>query len=60
MMLIFATLWFGPWRRLKAGVVAEDWPAGAIALNAIRQRVGINLILGVITIAIATLGPGWS
>lgn len=28
--------------------------------NAIRQRVGINLIFGVITIAIATLGPAWS
>jgi len=60
MMLIFVTLWIGPWGRLKAGVAVEDWPAAAIALGAIRQRVGINVILGVITIAIATLGPGWS
>lgn len=60
MMLIFVTLWVGPWRRLKAGVAVEDWPTGAIALNSIRQRVGVNLILGVITIAIATLGPAWS
>lgn len=60
MMLIFAVLWFVPWRKLKARVAAEDWTAGAAALNTIRHLVGVNLVLGIATIVIATLGPGWS
>ena len=59
MVVVFVTLWFGPWRRLKAAVAAEDWAAGATALAAIRHRVAINLVLGVITVGIATLGLAW-
>jgi uncharacterized membrane protein len=58
MMAVFVHLWFGPWRALRAAVGREDWAAGAVALNRIRQRVGFNLALGIATIAIATLGLG--
>jgi uncharacterized membrane protein len=58
MTAVFVNLWFGPWRVLRAAVGREDWAAGAVALNRIRQRVGFNLALGIATIAIATLGLG--
>ncbi len=58
MMGVFASIWFGPWVRLQRAVRVEDWASGAVALNAIRQRVAFNLALGVVTIAVATLGLG--
>jgi uncharacterized membrane protein len=58
-MAVFVAIWFGPWRRLQQAVTAQDWPAGAAALNRMRRLVVFNLGLGVVTIAIATLGPGW-
>lgn len=59
MVAVFASIWFGPWRALKLSVAAQDWASGAIALNRIRQRVALNLVLGVITVAVATLGLAW-
>jgi uncharacterized membrane protein len=56
MMLIFAHLWFAPYRRLKRAVQAEDWPAGGRALAQIRIMVGTNLALGLLVITVATLG----
>lgn len=56
MVVVFVSIWFGPWPALKRAVAAEDWAAGALALNRIRQRVAVNLGLGVLTVAIATLG----
>jgi uncharacterized membrane protein len=37
-------------------VASQDWKSGGAALAVIRQLVGINLSLGLITIAIATAG----
>lgn len=56
MMLIFAHLYFAPFRRLRQGVAATDWTKAGAALNQIRKMVGINLGLGLLTIAVATLG----
>lgn len=47
-----------PFNALKRAVEAEDWKAGGVALNRIRQMVGINLLLGVLTIGFATLAGG--
>ena len=58
MIAVFVSIWFGPWRHLRNALAREDWAAGAVALNTIRQRVGFNLVLGIATIAIATLGLG--
>jgi uncharacterized membrane protein len=56
MMAIFAYVYFRPYRTLQTAVDAEDWPAGASALALIRRLVGTNLLLGLLTIAVATLG----
>jgi len=56
MMLIFAHLYFAPFQSLRQGVATADWPRAGEALAQIRKLVGFNLFLGLITIAIATLG----
>lgn len=53
---IFVYVFFVPYKGLKTAVSAEDWPVGAQHLARIRRLVGINTILGIITIAIATGG----
>lgn len=57
MMLVFLRVYFAPYQRLRRAVAAGDWKAGGAALGQIRRLVGINLLLGAITIMIATLGP---
>ena len=56
MMAIFAHVFFAPFRRLTRAVQAKDWPAGGAALGQIRKLVGLNLILGLVTVAVAILG----
>lgn len=56
MIGIFVSLIVGPWPRLQRAVAQQDWARGAAALNQIRQRVALNLSLGVLNIAVATLG----
>jgi uncharacterized membrane protein len=56
MMAIFAHVFFAPYRRLTRAVQAKDWPAGGAALGQIRKLVGLNLILGLVTVAVAILG----
>ena len=56
MMLIFFHVFFAPYRRLTQAVNDQDWPAGGKALNQIRFLIGLNLLIGLITIVVATLG----
>jgi uncharacterized membrane protein len=56
MMAIFAQVFFVPFRELSTNVAAKDWKAAGAALGRIRQRVGLNLVLGLLTITIATVG----
>jgi uncharacterized membrane protein len=56
MMAIFAHVFFVPFARLKKSVENQDWKAGGASLANIRQLVGINLSLGLLTIALATAG----
>ncbi|HRP74195.1 MAG TPA: CopD family protein [Rhodocyclaceae bacterium] len=58
MVAVFVWIWVGPWGALKSAVISEDWARGADALKRIRQRVAFNLGLGIVTVAIATLGLG--
>jgi uncharacterized membrane protein len=53
---IFAYVFIAPYQKLKATVAVQDWPAGGTALDRIRQLIGTNLILGLATIAVASLG----
>lgn len=57
MMGLFSHVFAAPYRKLKVAVAAQDWSAGGIALGQIRQFVGINLVLGMATIGVASLGP---
>ncbi|MCW9012878.1 MAG: CopD family protein [Gammaproteobacteria bacterium] len=56
MMLIFMHVFFVPYKKLKAAVIAEDWPAGAKALAQIRMLVGVNILLGMLVIIVASGG----
>jgi uncharacterized membrane protein len=56
MMAIFLHIRFAPFRRLQAAVVASDWPRAARWLDQVRQLVTTNLVLGIVTIAVATVG----
>ena len=60
MMLIFAHVFFAPYGRLKRAVAAQDWKAGGAALGQIRKLVGINLSLGLLTIAVVFLGRAFA
>lgn len=46
MCLIFAHIWFAPFRRLKSAVSAADWPAAGKALAQIHPMVLTNFALG--------------
>ncbi|HSP56726.1 MAG TPA: CopD family protein [Halomonas sp.] len=56
MMAIFLHIWFAPYSRLGRAVIEEDWAAGAKQLGKIRQLIGLNLSLGLITVAVASGG----
>ena len=55
MVAIFGHIRFALYKRLQRAVAAADWPTGGIALIGIRTWVGINLALGVLTVAVALL-----
>lgn len=55
MMLIFAHLYFAPFRRLKLAVAAADWPEAARRMTQIVLLAKINLALGWIAIAAVLL-----
>jgi uncharacterized membrane protein len=46
MCLIFAHIWFAPFRRLKAAVATSNWPAAGKALGQIHPLVLTNFALG--------------
>ena len=56
MAAIFALIAGHFFPRLRRGVAAADWPAAGAAMNRIRQLVATNLLLGALTVAVATLG----
>lgn len=56
MIGLFLYLYYGPYAGLKRAVAAEMWPEGGQQLARIRQVVTINMLLGLITIAIAVGG----
>ncbi|HMM46644.1 MAG TPA: CopD family protein [Thiobacillaceae bacterium] len=56
MMAIFAHIFFAPYARLRRAVAQQDWKAGGAALGQIRLLIGVNLSLGLLTIALAFFG----
>lgn len=60
MMLIFAHVYFAPFKRLRRAVSAQEWKAGGAALAQIRVLVGLNLSLGIIVILTAVVGRAFA
>lgn len=58
MMLIFAHVFFAPYKKLKRAVSEQNWQAGGAALAQIRMLIGINLSIGLLTIVVVFLGRG--
>jgi uncharacterized membrane protein len=55
MCLIFAHIWFAPFRRLKAAVATSDWPAAGKALGQIHPLVLTNFALGWLAVLAVTV-----
>ncbi len=53
MIALFLYVFFGPWRLLVLSLRHSDWPDADQALKRIRHTVGINLLLGLLTISLA-------
>ena len=59
MMLAFLHLYFAPWRRFRAAVARRDDAAAARQLAQIRAIVTLNLVLGLVTVAVGSSGRYW-
>ena len=59
MFLLFFHLFFAPWRRFRRAVAAGEIEAAGRQLATIRLVVAINLVLGLLTIAIGASGRYW-
>ena len=56
MILIYLHVYFAPFKRLKKAVANQDWPEGGRNLNIIRKMVGINTLIGLSVIIVASVG----
>ncbi|NOQ77992.1 MAG: hypothetical protein GQ546_01180 [Gammaproteobacteria bacterium] len=56
MSAIYAYIFFIPYQQLKAAVANKEYPTGGALMNKIRLLVTTNLILGMITIIVASGG----
>lgn len=56
MILIYLHVNFAPFKRLKQEVAAQNWPQAGKRLAQIRVLVGVNLLIGLLVIAIASGG----
>ncbi len=53
MAAVFILMFFGPWKRMRTAMAAQDRPAAALAADSIRKLVTANLGLGIVTIILA-------
>lgn len=56
MAAIFGHIRFALYPRLNRAVQANDWPAGGAAMQSLKTWVTVNLVLGLLTIAVIVLG----
>jgi uncharacterized membrane protein len=59
MMLAFFHVYFAPWRRFRAALARQDYAMAARQLNQIRWIVMLNLVLGLVTVAVGSSGRYW-
>lgn len=60
MMAIFAHIFFAPYRRMRTAIEREDWPEAVRRLGQIRIFIGINLVIGLVTVVLGTGGRWWA
>lgn len=56
MIALYAFLYFKRYQQLCSAVAEENWAAAGTYLNKIRHIVAVNLVLGLITVAVASGG----
>ena len=56
MIGLFVYLYYRPYPVFKQAVQVEDWPAAGAALNRVRHVILVNLVLGLILLAIVYAG----
>jgi uncharacterized membrane protein len=56
MLAIFGHIRFALYKRLTRAVAEAAWPAGGAALASIRTWVTVNLVIGVVIVAVTLLG----
>ena len=59
MMALFLHLFFAPWRRFSRAVETGAFQDAAASLDRIRRIVAINLVLGIVTVAVGASGRFW-
>lgn len=59
MIALFVYLFFVPYRRMNAAIIAADWPSAGRHLGYIRRIIATNLSLGLLVVALATSGRYW-
>jgi uncharacterized membrane protein len=56
MMMLFAHVYFSPWKRFRRAVAAADWALADRNVGQIRLLVTVNLLLGLITVVVGASG----
>jgi uncharacterized membrane protein len=56
MMMLFAHVYFAPWKRFRRAVAAADWAVAERNIKQIRLLVTVNLLLGLITVVVGASG----
>ena len=59
MMALFLHLFFATWRRFSRAVETGAFQDAAASLDRIRRIVAINLVLGIVTVAVGASGRFW-
>lgn len=56
MVMVYMHVFFVLYQRLKQAVIVQDYPLAGAQLNQIRKMVGINILLGLLVITVASAG----
>ncbi len=60
MIALFIYLYMKPYAAFCEAIATENWPAAKDRLASIRKIVGVNLVLGVITVILGATGRLWT
>lgn len=56
MVMLFAHVYFAPWRRFRHAVAAANWTEAEGNIRQIRKLVTVNLLLGLVTVVVGASG----